>query len=193
MIHNFSKLTNQTETFLPWDLDSLFVATMVLVLIKFVDDTISENSGAWLDKAFAFLDTMVSNGNKIAEFRAAELRKLEEMLSEYSANRTPQQYPPLQPLAPQLPQQEHFVGHHQSPPQGYSMPPDMQSSRPMMSSDTMGMYHAFSDESSGFGDDLTAEQILAVAESMDLGTTDWFHTFATMDTYQMVDPQQHPI
>lgn len=184
---------NHTETFLPWDLDSLFVATMVLVLVKFVDDTISENSSAWLNKAFAFLDTMVSNGNKIAEFRAAELRKLEEMLSEYSANRTPQQYPPLQPLPPQPPeqQQEQTIIQHQSPPQGYSIPPDMQSSRNMLNPDTMGMYTAFSDESSGFGDDLTADQILAVAESMDLGTTEWFNTFATMDTYQMVDPQQH--
>ncbi|KAF2446560.1 Zn(II)2Cys6 transcription factor [Karstenula rhodostoma CBS 690.94] len=183
------------ETFLPWDLDSLFVSTMVLVLIRFVDDTLSEDSSAWLNKAFAFLDTMVSNGNKIAEFRCAELRKLEMMLSEYSANRTPQQYPPLQPFAPlpRQPQQQPIIGQHQPPPEGYPMPRDMQSPRTMMSPEAMGMYTAFSDESSGFGDDLTAEQILAVAESMDLGTTDWFNTFATMDTYPMVDAQQHPI
>ena len=62
-----------------------------------------------------------------------------------------------------------------------------------MNPEFMGMYTAFSDESSGFGDDLTAEQILAVAESMDLGTTDWFNTLATMDTYQMVDPHEHHI
>jgi proline utilization trans-activator len=170
---------------------------MVITLTKFVDDSLSENSSAWLDKAFAFLDTMISNGNKIAECRCAELRKLEEMLSEYSANRTPQQYPSFQPLASLPPQQQHQqqqqpVSQQQPPPEGYSMPPDMQSPRTMMNPEAMGMYTAFSDESSGFGDDLTAEQILAVAESMDLGTTDWFNTFATMDTYQMVDPQQHP-
>jgi hypothetical protein len=127
---------------------------MVLVLIRFVDDTLSENSSAWLDKAFGFLDAMVSNGNKIAEFRAAELRKLEEMLSEYSANRTPQQYPPLQGLAPLRPQQQQQpVGQHQPAPEGYSMPPDIQTPRTMMNSEAMGMYPTFSDESSGFGDD----------------------------------------
>ncbi|ENI01672.1 hypothetical protein COCC4DRAFT_75012 [Bipolaris maydis ATCC 48331] len=176
------------ETFLPWDLDSLFVSTMVLVLIRFVDDTLSENSSAWINKAFAFLDTMISNGNKIAKFRAAELRKLEELLSEYSANRTCQQYPALL-----LPQQQQPVGQNQSPPHENSMPSDMQSTRTMMNPEAMGMYTAFSDESSGFGDDLTAEQILAVAESMDLGTTDWFNMLATMDIYQMVDPHEHHI
>lgn len=161
---------------------------MVLVLIRFVDDTLSENSSAWINKAFAFLDTMISNGNKIAKFRAAELRKLEELLSEYSANRTCQQYPALL-----LPQQQQPVGQNQSPPHENSMPSDMQSTRTMMNPEAMGMYTAFSDESSGFGDDLTAEQILAVAESMDLGTTDWFNMLATMDIYQMVDPHEHHI
>ncbi|USP74748.1 Zn(II)2Cys6 transcription factor [Curvularia clavata] len=176
------------ETFLPWDLDSLFVSTMVLVLIRFVDDTLSENSSAWISKAFAFLDTMISNGNKIAESRAAELRKLEELLSEYSVNRTRQQY-----TTPLLPQQQQPVGQYQPPPDRNLMRSDMQSPQIMMNSEAMGMYTAFSDESSGFGDDLTAEQILAVAESMDLGTTDWLNTLATMDTYQMVDPQEHHI
>lgn len=161
---------------------------MVLVLIRFVDDTLSENSSAWINKAFAFLDTMISNGNKIAEFRATELRKLEELLSEYSVNRNRQQNPALLP-----PQQQQPVGQHQSPLDGNSMPSDMQSPRTMMNPEAMGIYTAFSDESSGFGDDLTAEQILAVAESMDLGTTDWFNTLTTMDTYQMVDPQEHHI
>ena len=171
---------------------------MILVLIRFVDDSLSENSSAWLTKAFNFLDTMIANGNKIAEFRSAELRKLEEMLSEYAANRTPQVYPPLQtpvslpPQHQQQQQQQQAINRH-PPPEGYFMPPDTQSPRTMMNPEAMGMYTAFSDESSGFGDDLTAEQILAVAESMDLGTTDLFNTFATMDTYQMVDPQQPPI
>lgn len=168
---------------------------MVLVLIRFVDDSLSENSSAWLNKAFTFLDAMTSNGNKIAEFRCAELRKLEEMLSEYSANRTPQQYTPLLPIAPLPPQQQQQSanGQHQPPSAGFFIAPDTQSPQTMLNPDAMGMYTAFSDESSGFGDDLTAEQILAVAESMDLGTTDWFNTFATMDTYQMVDAEHHQI
>ena len=158
---------------------------MILVLIRFVDDSLSDNSTVWMNKAFAFLDAMTANGNKIAEFRCAELRKLEETLSEYAANRTPQQYPPLQAIAPMPPQQ---LMAQQPQPEGCFMPPDTQSPGTLINSEAMGMYAAFSDESSGFGDDLTAEQILAVAESMNLGGTDWFNTLATMDTYHMVDP-----
>jgi hypothetical protein len=47
-------------------------------------------------------------------------------------------------------------------------------------------YTGVSDEGSGFGDDLTAEQILAVAESMDIEGTDWL-SFATLDNYQILD------
>ncbi|KAF1972246.1 hypothetical protein BU23DRAFT_508700 [Bimuria novae-zelandiae CBS 107.79] len=173
------------ETFLPWDLDSLFVSTMILVLIRFVDDSLSENSIVWLNKAFAFLDTMTANGNKIADYRCAELRKLEEMLSEYLANRTP-----LQPLGPMPPQQ--LMGQRQSPLEGPFMSPNNQPPSNLMNSEAMGMYTAFSDESGGFGEDLTAEQILAVADAMELGGTDWFNTFTTMDTFPMVGPQ-HPL
>lgn len=175
------------ETFLPWDLDSLFVSTMILVLIRFVDDSLSENSSDWLNKAFTFLDTMTSNGNKIAEFRCAELRKLEEMLSEYSANRTPVVYSPLRPIVPNPSLQA--AGQSQPPLGSILGPRDTQSPLNMMNPDAAGIFTAFSDESGGFGEDLTAEQILAVADSMDLGGTDWLSTFATMDNFQLVDPQ----
>jgi hypothetical protein len=49
-------------------------------------------------------------------------------------------------------------------------------------------YTGISDEGSGFGDDLTAEQILAVAESMDIEGTDWL-SFGTLDNYQILDPR----
>jgi hypothetical protein len=50
------------------------------------------------------------------------------------------------------------------------------------------LYTGLSDGGSGFGDDLTAEQILAVAESMDIEGTDWL-SFATLDNYHMIDPR----
>jgi proline utilization trans-activator len=59
----------------------------------------------------------------------------------------------------------------------------------MMQEDSMAPpYTGLSDEGSGFGDDLTTEQILAVTESMNIDATDWL-SFATLDnSYQMVDP-----
>ena len=164
------------ETFLPWDLDSLFVSTMVLILTKFVDSSLMDGQSPWLSKAYTFLDNMVSSGNRIAAFRMMELRKLDEMLAEYSAQherrsassavggpspamQRPLSFPDCYSTTGLLPSED-------------SMPPP---------------YTGISDEGSGFGDDLTAEQILAVAESMDIGGTDWL-SIPTLDNYQMIDP-----
>lgn len=166
------------ETFLPWDLDALFVSTMVLILIRFVDFSLMDNQSLWLDKAYGFLETMVSNGNRIASFRFIELRKLEEMLAEFSVNRhrpstlSPSSGGPLPVTEQRL-----------SFPEGYHSTAGL-----VHPDDTLPPpYTGISDEGSGFGDDLTAAQILAVAESMDIDDTDWL-SFATLDNYQMIDP-----
>ncbi|KAF2685815.1 hypothetical protein K458DRAFT_18001 [Lentithecium fluviatile CBS 122367] len=148
------------ETFLPWDLDSLFVSTMVLLLARFVDRRLLDTQFPWLDKAFNFLDTIINSGNRIADFRLRELRKLEEMLNEYSA------------LRAQLPHT----------PTGIQIDPSL-----VPSQDPVQAYTGISDEGSGFGEDLTAEQILTVADSMELEGTDWV-SFAMMEQYQVVDP-----
>ncbi|KAH7361192.1 Zn(II)2Cys6 transcription factor [Pyrenochaeta sp. MPI-SDFR-AT-0127] len=166
------------ETFLPWDLDSLFVSTMILILTRFVDYSLMDNQASWLDKAYAFLETMISSGNRIAAFRVIELRKLDEMLTEYTLNqhRPSTSSPPMN--GPSLVMQRTL-----SFPEGYH------STAGLLHSDDIPPppYTGLSDEGSGFGDDLTAEQILAVAESMDIEGTDWL-SFAALDNYQMVDP-----
>jgi proline utilization trans-activator len=168
------------ETFLPWDLDSLFVSTMVLILTRFVDASLLDNQSAWLDKAYSFLETMVSSGNRIAAFRVIELRKLDEMFTDYLLNQhRPSTASTMHDSGIESQQTNLDLsfpeGYHSTAgmiPQDDSMPPP---------------YTGLSDEGSGFGDDLTAEQILAVAESMDIDGTDWL-SFATLDNYQMVDP-----
>jgi proline utilization trans-activator len=169
------------ETFLPWDLDSLFVSTMVLILTRFVDASLMENQAAWLEKAYGFLETMVSSGNRIAAFRVIELRKLDEMLSDYVQS---QQRPTTSSTVPDSGIGSQQVNLGMSFPEGYHSTAGL-----MTHDDTIPPpYTGLSDEGSGFGDDLTAEQILAVAESMDIEATDWL-SFATLDDYQMVDPQ----
>jgi proline utilization trans-activator len=138
-----------TETFLPWDLDSLFVSTMIFLLAGFVDSSLLNTQSPWLSKAFAFLDIIVDSGNRIAGFRLRELRKLEGMLAEYSVLQTQLPYTPT-------------ASHNDTCP-----PPNQ---------DLVQPYAVLNDESSGFGDDLTAEQILAVADSMELEGTDWLST-----------------
>ncbi|KAF2850962.1 Zn(II)2Cys6 transcription factor [Plenodomus tracheiphilus IPT5] len=166
------------ETFLPWDLDALFVSTMVLILTRFVDFSLMDHQSSWLDKAYSFLETMISNGNRIASFRVIELRKLEEMLAEFSMNqnRPSTASPTTSGPAPAMHGRFAF-------PEGYHSTADL-----LHPDDTLPPpYTGISDEGSGFGDDLTAEQILAVAESMDIEGTDWL-SFSTLDNYQLVDP-----
>lgn len=152
---------------------------MVLILTRFVDFSLMDNQSSWLDKAYNFLETMISNGNRIAAFRVIELRKLDEMLTEHVLN---QQRPTT--ASPSTSGPLPNIQRTLSFPEGYH------STTGLLHSDD-GMpppYTGLSDEGSGFGDDLTAEQILAVAESMDIEGTDWL-SFATLDNFQMVDPQ----
>ena len=154
---------------------------MVLILTRFVDTSLMDNQSAWLDKAYGFLETMVSSGNRIAAFRVIELRKLEEMLGDYLLN----QHRPSTAST----MHDSGIGTQQTS-IGLSFPEGYHSTAGLMPSDDSipPPYTGLSDEGSGFGDDLTAEQILAVAESMDIEGTDWL-SFATLDNYQMVDPR----
>jgi proline utilization trans-activator len=175
-----STANRHLETFLPWDLDSLFVSTMVLILTRFVDASLLENQSAWLEKAYGFLEMMASSGNRIAAFRVIELRKLDEMLADYLLNQH----------RPSTASTMHNSGiGTQQINVGLTFPDGYHSTASLMTQDdSMPPPHTgLSDEGSGFGDDLTAEQILAVAESMDIEGTDWL-SFATLDNYQMVDP-----
>lgn len=172
-------LNNALETFLPWDLDSLFVSTMILILTRFVDYSLMDNQSLYLDKAYSFLETMIASGNRIAAFRNIELRKLDEMLMEFTLNR----HRPSTASPPMI-----VAGHNMQ--RTLSFPDGYHSTAGLLHGDDSlpPPYAGLSDEGSGFGDDLTADQILAVAESMDIEGADWL-SFATLDNYQMVDPQ----
>ena len=158
---------------------------MVLIVTRFVDLTLLDDRTLWLEKAFALMDTMVACGNRIADYRMRELRRLDEMLAEYAAMQE------RSPLMETLDQQQLTHLNTNVVQTATGMPEDTASAKLMFASPDGGPpYSGFSDEGSGFGDDLTAEQILAVAESMDIGGTDWL-SFGVFDNYQpleMVDP-----
>jgi hypothetical protein len=138
-----------------------------------------DNQTSWLDKAYGFLEAMESSGNRIAAFRNNELRKLDGMLVEYSMNRQrPETVSPFM-TGPGPSMQQHPLVF----PEGYHSTASLLNPEDAMPPP----YSGISDEGSGFGDDLTAEQILAITESMDLGSAGWL-SFTTLDNYQMVDP-----
>jgi hypothetical protein len=162
---------------------------MVIIVTRFVDPTLLNDRALWLEKAFALMETMIVGGNRIADYRMRELRRLDEMLAEYAAI---QERPPL---VETLNQQQLIQLNANINQTVAGIPPeDPTSAKPMFASPDGGpLYSGFSDEGSGFGDDLTAEQILAVAESMDIEGTDWL-SFGVFDNYQpleIVDPSMH--
>jgi proline utilization trans-activator len=121
---------------------------------------------------------MISGGNRIADFRKQEFRRLEEMLAEYSQT----QGHPLSKSAG-----DSMGGNDSQSTPNLSHSSDMPCTRGMMASPSgMPLYSGFSDEGSGFGDDLTAEQILAVADSMNIESSDWL-SFAVMDNHHTFD------
>jgi proline utilization trans-activator len=153
---------------------------MVLILSRFVDTSLLDSQAVWLQKAYGFLETMVASGNRIAAFRVIELRKLDEMLNDYRLN---QQRPTTSSTMPDSGIDMQQANIEMSFPEGYHSTAGL-----MVHDDSMPPpYTGLSDEGSGFGDDLTAEQILAVADTLDIESTDWL-SFATLDNYQVVDP-----
>jgi proline utilization trans-activator len=154
---------------------------MVLILTRFVDNSLLDSQPAWLDKAYSFLEVVVLGGNRIAAFRVVELRKLDKMLADYLQHH---QRPSTASATHDSSTGTQHTSLRLSFPEGYQSTSGL-----MMQEDSMAPpYTGLSDEGSGFGDDLTTEQILAVTESMNIDSTDWL-SFATLDnSYQMVDP-----
>jgi proline utilization trans-activator len=149
------------------------VSTIIILVARFIDKTLLDDRVPWLNKAFELLDTMINGGNRIADFRKRELHQLEEMLTEYSLM---QENPP-----------NASIDNQQSAP-GLPYSDNVHCVRGLMASPGgMPLYSGFSDESSGFGDDLSAEQILAITESMDIENTDWL-SFTVMDNLHTINP-----
>jgi proline utilization trans-activator len=166
------------ETFLPWDLDALFVSTMIIILTGFIHASLPVSQSTYLDKAFGLLEYMASNGNRIATFRIIELRKLDEMLETYLMDQMQLSSTSIMHGSGSA---NHYTSLGSSFPEGHQSTARVDDSLPPPPT-------GLSDEWSGFGDDLTVEQILAGAESIDFETTDWL-SFATLENdYPMVDP-----
>lgn len=75
----YTSLTNQ-ETFLPFDLETLFSSAFILSILSALD-TASFRAEAALTKTEQLLRIMSQRGLRPAEFRALELERLQELLN----------------------------------------------------------------------------------------------------------------
>ncbi|RYP88188.1 hypothetical protein DL769_000286 [Monosporascus sp. CRB-8-3] len=151
------------EVFLPFDLESLSISTVNLLVAPSLDPQLSENGASWLQQAHSLFDEMTADGNQVAICCKAELQRLSEMLrsiqegyqrpeiNSMDASRLEdgslEHPPPLSmiPLAPTMPGTSTHI-----PMSGNSM-----------------IYE------NGVGNLLTSAQIMDMANSIDTGDTEW--------------------
>lgn len=149
------------------DLDPLFSATVVLLLARAVDARFVEAEPQWLGKSTAILEEMIANGNQIASFRKGEMLKLRELIDEFITAHHPATFDTAAPQPNTLWSQL----SHSTPAAHDTIQPSIETSLP---GNTMSLYSGV--DSDGQVDELTAEQILAVASSMDWGDIEWSFT-----------------
>uniref|UniRef100_L2FIM9 Zn 2cys6 transcription factor n=1 Tax=Colletotrichum fructicola (strain Nara gc5) TaxID=1213859 RepID=L2FIM9_COLFN len=151
------------ETFLPLDLDSLFVSTVALLVARAVDSRLIESQSPWLEKSHAIIEEMVASGNLIAGFRRNEMQKLEEILSNFTTT---------QPRVAGIPEDTQGAEWQQQ--QLTDAPATVQEPVPPPP------FPEFTKDSSSQAEDLTAQQIIDVVNSMEWEDNEWM-SFTVMD------------
>ncbi|OHE97279.1 fungal specific transcription factor domain-containing protein [Colletotrichum orchidophilum] len=172
------------ETFLPLDLDSLFVSMVALLVARGVDSRLIESQIPWVDKSHAIIEEMVASGNLIAEFRKNEMQKLEEMLLEFDATR-PRPLSDLTTTATIIAQQQQQQ-QQPVPSSDWQQQPDTCSTAalqpaplpaetrsPLSQETTLPVYRELSKDSSSQAEDLTTQQIIDVVNSMEWEDNEW--------------------
>ncbi|KAK1515060.1 uncharacterized protein CCOS01_13253 [Colletotrichum costaricense] len=164
------------ETFLPLDLDSLFVSTVALLVARGVDSRLIESQVPWLDKSHAIIEEMVASGNLIADFRKNEMQKLEEMLLEFDVTR-PRLLADSTTIVAQQQQQSVPLPDWQQPTDApASLPPALlpaETGLPLSQETMLPAYRELSKDSSSQAEDLTTQQIIDVVNSMEWEDNEW--------------------
>ncbi len=75
------------DSFLPFDLESTIVSSVVLLLAPAIDSSLLESRRPWLHKSYMILDDMISRGNLIAQLRKSELEQLSNLLYQLTPDR----------------------------------------------------------------------------------------------------------
>ncbi|KAL6238681.1 hypothetical protein BDW75DRAFT_246760 [Aspergillus navahoensis] len=78
------------DSFLPFDLESTFVSSVVLLMAPAIDCTLLESRRPWLHKSYLILDDMISRGNLIAQYRKTELEQTSALMYQLAPDRQPE-------------------------------------------------------------------------------------------------------
>ncbi|OTB00471.1 hypothetical protein M426DRAFT_15414 [Hypoxylon sp. CI-4A] len=147
------------EVFLPFDLESLTISTVNLLVAPSLDAQMLENGASWSQQAHSLFDEMVTGGNQVAVYRKAELQRINEMLRGIDGGH---RRPDLHTIAAARAEIEYQT--MPTTPLG-PLTPNTASHMSIQGNDTI--------YESAIGDPLTSAQIMDMADSIDTGDTEW--------------------
>ncbi|KAI1861080.1 hypothetical protein JX265_009699 [Neoarthrinium moseri] len=139
------------ETFLSLDFDSLYVSAVILVIAPVIDESHTGNHISWVQRCMALFDRLIAAGNLIAAWRKSELQLLYEMVIQILRSHTT------------------FV----DPPSQATRAAALQDTDPTIPLPADSIIHPFAMNSLGNGDDIIAEQIMAIASSIQDEDIEW--------------------
>ncbi|KAF5665380.1 transcription activator [Fusarium heterosporum] len=145
------------ETFLRFDQDAAFTATIALLMAAAIDSSLLPDHTPWTQRAYALFDEMNSRGNLVANMVASELKQLEGLLREFLVNGDSRSLVPTQETnTPRegLTDDMETVTEES----GYAEPFNLDSG------DEFGL---------GLNYELSAEQLLNIANSLDIDSLTW--------------------
>ncbi|WQF82117.1 hypothetical protein CDEST_07131 [Colletotrichum destructivum] len=145
------------ETFLPFDLEAIFISASSLLLGPAIDPECFGCLDSSLEKVYAVFDEMIMAGNAIAKFRKSELQQLESMLQQ------------LTPWPSQASEQATLVGDAgQTQPREDASPPDTVISS--MTTDP-SQHESYSSSIPGTMDDMSYDSGLTMAQLLDMANS----------------------
>lgn len=84
----------RSESFLPFDLESLFSASFIVTLISAIlPDTVADHT--YRDMGFSLFDEMIARGNQVAQMRKSEIELLEDLCEPLQQPRPGDNEPPV--------------------------------------------------------------------------------------------------
>ncbi|KAG9499156.1 hypothetical protein J7337_009971 [Fusarium musae] len=146
------------ETFLKFDQDAAFSATIALLMAAAIDSSLLPDHTPWTQRAYGLFDEMNSRGNLVANMVAAELKQLEDLLKGFLANNDSR--PVVATQGPNTPRQG-FMNDIDS---GTGSVTDYAEPFSFESDDDLGL---------GLNYELSAEQLLNIANSLDIDSLTW--------------------
>ncbi|KAF4967891.1 hypothetical protein FSARC_4631 [Fusarium sarcochroum] len=155
-----SSLSDQglLETFLRFDQDATFTATIAILMAAAIDSSLLPDPTPWTQRAFAIFDEMSSRGNLVAGMVASELKQLEGLLKGFLVNN--ELRPPVAAQDPSTPHEGTAgdIDASAAAIAGYPEPFNLETT------DDFGL---------GLNYELSADQLMNIANSLDIDSLTW--------------------